>query len=67
VYAVGTVPAWRRHGFARALVGHALADGYSCGATTASLQSTEMGLPVYRAMGFDAVGRYEEWTSLTRP
>jgi GNAT superfamily N-acetyltransferase len=63
VYGVGTVPVWRRHGFARALVDHALADAYARGATTASLQSTEMGIPLYRSMGFAAAGRYEEWSS----
>jgi GNAT superfamily N-acetyltransferase len=63
VYGVGTAPAWRRHGFARALVDHALADAHAHGATTASLQSTEMGAPLYRSMGFVAAGRYEEWSS----
>lgn len=63
VYGVGTVPGWRRHGFARALIEHALADAHAHGATTASLQSTEMGVLLYRSMGFTAAGRYEEWSS----
>jgi GNAT superfamily N-acetyltransferase len=61
IYAVGTAPAWRRQGFARALVEHVLADARRRGARTASLQSTEMGRPLYESLGFEPVGRYEEW------
>ena len=61
IYAVGTVPRWRRHGFARALVEHILADAQLRGAQTASLQSTRMGQPLYESLGFQPVGRYEEW------
>jgi GNAT superfamily N-acetyltransferase len=61
IYAVGTLPAWRRRGFARALVEHVLADAYAAGMQTATLQSTAMGVPLYEALGFQAVGRYEEW------
>lgn len=61
VYAVGTVPASRRRGRARALMQHVLADASDRGARTATLQSTPMGEPLYRSLGFIAVGRYEEW------
>ncbi len=61
VYAVGTAPGWRRRGVARALVEHALADARQRGASTASLQSTPMAVSLYRSLGFEAVGRYEEW------
>lgn len=61
VYAVETLPRWRRRGFARALMEHLLADGRRQGATTASLQSTRMGQRLYESLGFAAVGRYEEW------
>ncbi len=61
VYAVGTAPEWRRRGVARALVEHALADARRRGASTASLQSTPMAVSLYRSLGFEAVGRYEEW------
>jgi GNAT superfamily N-acetyltransferase len=61
VYAVGTLPGWRRRGLARALVEHILADAHEAGLRTATLQSTPMGLPLYRALGFRAIGRYEEW------
>jgi GNAT superfamily N-acetyltransferase len=61
VYAVGTVPAWRRRGLARALMQHVLADAANRGARTATLQSTPMGERLYRRLGFAPVGRYEEW------
>ena len=61
IYAVGTLPPWRRRGLARALVEHILADAHNAGARSATLQSTPMGRPVYDALGFRAVGRYEEW------
>jgi GNAT superfamily N-acetyltransferase len=61
IYAVGTVEQWRRRGRARALVEHVLADARDRGARTASLQSTRMGRPLYESLGFEAVGRYEEW------
>lgn len=61
VYAVGTAPAWRRRGLARALMLNVLADAYRRGARTASLQSTPMGEPLYAGLGFRPVGRYDEW------
>ena len=61
IYAVGTAPEWRRRGFARTLVEHALADAHQRGARTASLQSTPMAVTLYESLGFEAVGRYEEW------
>jgi ribosomal protein S18 acetylase RimI-like enzyme len=61
IYAVGTAPSWRRRGIARRLVEHALADAAQRGARTATLQSTPMGHRLYELLGFEAVGRYEEW------
>jgi GNAT superfamily N-acetyltransferase len=61
IYTVGTQPEWRRHGFARALMEHVLADAWRRGARAASLQSTPMGVPLYLSLGFRAAGRYEEW------
>jgi GNAT superfamily N-acetyltransferase len=62
IYAVGTVPAFRRRGLARSLVEHMLADAASRGARTSSLQSTRMGRHLYLSLGFTPAGRYEEWT-----
>lgn len=61
IYAVGTVPEWRRRGLARALMLHVLSDAYRRGARTATLQSTAMGQSLYTSLGFSVVGRYEEW------
>ncbi len=61
IYAVGTVPAWRRRGLATALLQHVLAIAEQDGARTATLQSTPMAQGLYESLGFLAVGRYEEW------
>jgi GNAT superfamily N-acetyltransferase len=61
VYAMGTAPGWRRRGLATVLLEHALADAWRRGARTASLQSTPEAVSLYRSLGFEAVGRYEEW------
>ncbi len=63
IYAVGTIPEWRRRGFARSLMEHVLADAQRRGARTATLQSTPMGQPLYESLGFEPAGRYEEWIS----
>lgn len=64
VYAVETLPGWRRRGLAGALVQHALADAHHRGARTSTLQSTPMGQPLYETLEFRPVGRYEEWVPL---
>jgi ribosomal protein S18 acetylase RimI-like enzyme len=66
IYTVGTLPQWRRRGLATALTQHILTDAYQRGARTATLQSTRMGQPLYETLGFEAVGRYEEWMLRTR-
>jgi len=63
IYAVGTPSQWRRRGYAAALMRTVLADAYAAGLRTASLQSTPMGEPLYRRLGYRASGRYEEWVS----
>ena len=63
VYAVGTVPGWRRGGLARSLVEHVLADARGHGARTATLQSTRIAQQLYQSLGFEPAGRYEEWAS----
>jgi GNAT superfamily N-acetyltransferase len=63
IYAVGTVPGWRRRGLARNLVEHLLADARRHGAQTATLQSTRMAQQLYQSLGFEPAGRYEEWVS----
>ena len=61
VYAVGTLPQWRRRGLARSVMEHVLADAADRGARTATLQSTRIGQRLYESLGFEPAGRYEEW------
>ena len=58
VYAVGTLPEARRRGVATAATWAAVDAGRAWGCETVALQSTEMGFPVYAAMGFRTVVRY---------
>jgi GNAT superfamily N-acetyltransferase len=59
VYAVGTIEAARRRGYGKAITWAAIEAGRDAwGAETAVLQSSEMGMPVYRSMGFVETGRY---------
>jgi GNAT superfamily N-acetyltransferase len=59
VYAVGTIESARRRGFGKAITWAAIDAGRRAwGLDTAILQSSEMGLPVYRSMGFVEVNRY---------
>ena len=59
VYTVGTVERARRRGFARAATWAAIDAGRAAwGPTIAILQSREMGVELYRSMGFEEIGRY---------
>ena len=55
VYNVATLKDARRRGYGAAVTRHAVADGVARGATVAILQSSNMGLPVYEAIGFREV------------
>ena len=53
VYAVATLPAWQRRGYAEAVTRHALAEARrSTGIECSVLQSTRAGLALYRKMGY---------------
>jgi hypothetical protein len=59
IYAVGTVEAARRRRIGRAVTWAAIGAGRAAwGSEIAILQSSEMGVPVYRSMGFEQVSRY---------
>jgi GNAT superfamily N-acetyltransferase len=58
VYAVGTATSVRRRGIGTALTWAAVAAGRGWASAAAVLQASEMGDPVYRAMGFVEVSRY---------
>ncbi|MEJ2290565.1 MAG: GNAT family N-acetyltransferase [Deinococcales bacterium] len=55
IYNVATLPSARRQGFGRALTYAPLADARAAGHRLAVLQASEMGAPLYRAMGFEDV------------
>ncbi len=58
VYAVGTLSGARRRGVGTAATWAAVAAGREWGCETVVLQSSEMGYPVYLAMGFALLNRY---------
>jgi GNAT superfamily N-acetyltransferase len=58
VYSVGTMEAARRRGIGSAMAWAAVTAGREWGSEAAILQASEMGEPVYRAMGFQTVTGY---------
>jgi GNAT superfamily N-acetyltransferase len=58
VYAVGTLADARRRGVGTAATWAAVAAGRAWGCELVVLQASEMGFPMYRAMGFQTVVRY---------
>jgi ribosomal protein S18 acetylase RimI-like enzyme len=61
IFAVGTIPAFRRRGLAAAMVRRAAADGRAEGCVASYLQSWEMGVGVYRGLGYRPVVQYRTW------
>ncbi len=62
VYAVGTIERARRRGIGRATTQAVMDAGRAAwGSDLAILQSSELGMPVYRSMGFVEVGRLIEY------
>jgi hypothetical protein len=60
IYSVATATARRRAGYGRAVTWHAIGEA-DPGTTTAVLQSSPDGLPVYERMGFRTVVEYLEF------
>lgn len=66
IYAVGTIPSQRRRGFGAAMVQRAAADGRAEGCTASCLQSWEMGVGVYRGIGYRTTVTYHTWSGPAR-
>ena len=58
IYNVATPAEHRRRGYGAAVTWAALEAGAARGGDHAALQASELGAPVYRAMGFVDIGRY---------
>ena len=63
VFNVATLPNHRGRGYGGAMTMATVIDGSEWGCDAAFLQSTEMGFPVYRGLGFETVVDYNQWTS----
>lgn len=64
---VATLPAARGRGLARKLMILALRDAIDRGCTTASLQATKMGYPIYAKLGFRDLGPLQMWERRVAP
>ena len=62
IFNVATPPNQRRQGYRAALTERAIRDGFDQGADLAWLQSSHLGEPVYRHIGFRTVGTYNLFT-----
>lgn len=61
IHEVFTLPEYRNRGIATALVRRALDLAAERGCACATLQASPLGVPVYRALGFEAVGTVRNW------
>lgn len=61
VFCVGVPPAFRRQGLGAAMTWAVLRAGRNGGCTVGVLDSTEMGFPLYREMGFETVVEYHHF------
>jgi GNAT superfamily N-acetyltransferase len=61
VFLVGTIPEARGHGLARRLLLRALHGARATGATVSTLQSSRLGYPVYRRLGYVELCRLGMW------
>lgn len=61
VYTIGVHEDHRRQGYGEAMSWAVLGLGRDAGCTQATLQSSQMGLPVYEQMGFETVTTYHQF------
>jgi GNAT superfamily N-acetyltransferase len=64
---VGTIPEWRRRGFAASMVWKIVSDGREHGCDAAYLWTTPLGHNVYAKMGFERILDYEIWSAPGSP
>jgi hypothetical protein len=67
IYWVGTVEGARRRGLGAAVTAAVTNISFSRGARLVTLQASIMGEPVYRAMGYRPLYRYEDWVRFAAP
>lgn len=67
LYSVTTLPEMRGRGLGSALSWAAVAEGRDRGMSSAVLQSSELGMPVYAAMGFEPFGHYTQYVLGEQP
>ena len=65
VYTIGVVEEYRRQGLGEAMTGAVLRAGRDAGCQVGVLQSSEMGYPLYRSMGFETVVTYHHFEPAT--
>jgi GNAT superfamily N-acetyltransferase len=61
IYTMGTIPEARGRGFGRAMTERLILDGAAVGCTTAVLEASAMGRPLYERIGFRVVQAYDLW------
>ena len=66
VYSIGVVEGYRRRGIGRAMTLAVLRLGRDAGCRIGVLQSSEMGYPLYEAMGFESVETYHHFEPVTQ-
>jgi hypothetical protein len=64
---VGTVASARQLGLGRVITRETTNLAFSRGAAAVTLQASEMGEPVYRALGFETLYRYQNWCRWEAP
>jgi GNAT superfamily N-acetyltransferase len=61
VFSIATLEAHRRRGYGAAMTAHIVAEAAAAGARWAWLQSSELGLGVYAALGFITIESWPLW------
>ena len=65
VYSIGVVEEFRRQGIGEAMSWEVLRTGREAGCQVGVLQSSEMGYPLYKRMGFETVVTYHHFKPVT--